>query len=669
MRKTHYLRENKKNEIANHIIFFDTETTNDGELQVLKLGWACYYRIDKSVEKWFFFREAKEFWDFVESRCYSKTKLWIFAHNIVFDLFVVKWIEELDKRGWKRKKLYENSNMFFAEYRKDKKTIIFIDSFNYFKASIEEMGELIGIPKMHVDFENCSDEELSEYCKNDVRILKEFILQFLEFWKSHDFGVLGKTIASCSFNIFRHLFMKPRQILIFADENVEKLELDSYRGGRTECFRLGEYENIYVLDVNSMYPYVMKTEKYPVKLIAYGFNISIEKLKTFIDAGFSVIARVIIETDENVYGIKDKKKRGLIFPLGNFEAVLCTKELEYAIRKGHLKEIKEYAVYESDYIFTDFISYFWKMRKEATNKVYSKFYKTLMNSLYGKFGQKSEIWEEVELEYDNGIYDYIEVTEDGERKRTMIRSLHGITEIKTGEQLSINSFPGISSEVTANARMYLWQLINIAGKENVLYCDTDSLFVTEEGYKNLQGFVGSELGMLKLEKVFKVLRIHGLKDYEGITIDGKELIKLKGIKYSAVKISENEYKQLQFTKFRTLMRLREFNGVIVREITKKVKREYKKGIVFDNVIMPFVLGYSENDELDYYKEILHNEMREFKQKLNNLILSQGGISTSDYEKIPRNLKRKSGFSFDVISDLLNIDSEKLYEYIRKEEKL
>lgn len=334
-----------------------------------------------------------------------------------------------------------------------------------------------------------------------------------------------------------------------------------------------------------------------------------------------------------------------------------------------MKEIKEYAVYESDYIFTDFISYFWKMRKEATNKVYSKFYKTLMNSLYGKFGQKSEIWEEVELEYDNGIYEYIEVTEDGERKRTMIRSLHGITEIKTGEQLSINSFPGISSEVTANARMYLWQLINIAGKENVLYCDTDSLFVTEEGYKNLQGFVGSELGMLKLEKVFKVLRIHGLKDYEGITIDGKELIKLKGIKYSAVKISENEYKQLQFTKFRTLMRLREFNGVIVREITKKVKREYKKGIVFDNVIMPFVLGYSENDELDYYKEILHNEMREFKQKLNNLILSQGGISTSDYEKIPRNLKRKSGFSFDVISDLLNIDSEKLYEYIRKEEKL
>jgi len=78
-----------------------------------------------------------------------------------------------------------------------------------------------------------------------------------------------------------------------------------------------------------------------------------------------------------------------------------------------------------------------------------------------------------------------------------------------------NSFVAIASFVTAYARCYLWELIEKAGEENVLYMDTDSLFVTKKGYENLKDYLDNkELGKLKLEDVTEDLTIWGAKLYK-----------------------------------------------------------------------------------------------------------------------------------------------------------
>ncbi len=437
------------------------------------------------------------------------------------------------------------------------------------------MGKIVGREKMKVDFKSSTKEELSEYCKNDVEILKKFFLNFLEFWKQNDMGVFAKTIAGCSFNTYRHKFLK--DIYIHSDAEVDALELESYRGGRTEVFHFGRNENISVLDVNSMYPFVMKKYKYPSKLVAFGKRISKKELKEYLQAGFLVIARVKIKTDENVFGKKDEK-RGLIFPIGEFEVVLNTEELKYAFEKGYVKKVYEFAIYEGEYLFSDFVDYFYSLRKQAKSKTENLFYKLILNSLYGKFAQKSERWEECDYDFEEGIYSYYDIDEN---KRFSVRSLGGKVERKVGEELSFNSFVAIAAEITANARMELYKLMLTAGKENVIYCDTDSLFINEEGKKRLESYIGDGLGMLKVDKEFEVIEIKGLKDYEGITKNNEEIVKLKGIKKTAQKIDDNKYLQYQFCRFRTQMRKQILTGVLMREVIKELKREYKKGIIDD----------------------------------------------------------------------------------------
>jgi len=64
-----------------------------------------------------------------------------------------------------------------------------------------------------------------------------------------------------------------------------KLEREGYNGGRNECFYIGTLnsQKYYKLDVNSMYPYVMQNNKYPVELLGYGEKVNIERLIDLIE--------------------------------------------------------------------------------------------------------------------------------------------------------------------------------------------------------------------------------------------------------------------------------------------------------------------------------------------------------------------------------------------------
>jgi hypothetical protein len=122
---------------------------------------------------------------------------------------------------------------------------------------------------------------------------------------------------------------------------------------------------------------------------------------------------------------------------------------------------------------------------------------------------------------------------------------------------------------------------------NVLYCDTDSVFVNETGYDNLKSEISqSELGKLKLEKSGDV-EIFGAKDYKF-----NNEIKMKGIKKNATQLPDGTFKQLQFQTKNIRYRKGTEDGVVILEpIIKKLSRNYDKGTVKNNVVFPLI--YSE----------------------------------------------------------------------------
>lgn len=597
-RKCHCLKPEKTLAMPRHLIFFDTETTqevlpNGSIRQKLKLGWACYwqraYGRNREQFHWHYFNDALGFWQFVFQHTVKKRKLWVLARNLTFDFTLTEGWKYLRQVNFKLKFFHSQGTTTIISVKGRFGSIVFLDIMNWFVESLAKTGERIGIPKLKIDFETCTDAFLKAYGKRDVEIEIENFKRFIRFLEGNSISRLCYTRGSTAMAayLFRHYKTK---IYIHNNKEAIDLERESYRGGRVECFCLGDFEsgNYYIVDVNSLYPFVMRNNPYPVKYEKITGVLSPETLHTYL-SNKSVCAKVLIETETPVYAVRRGRT---IFPVGTFWATLTTPELKYALQHKHILKIKAAVVYEQSDIFKSYVDRFYKLRhefKSAGVAEYEELCKKMLNSLYGKFGQKAEIWtkigdcpnerDRVELCFQNGI--------TGVKQ---IRYLLGEIFELTGYEECFNSFPAIASEVSAYGRMHLWSLMQQAGDGNYFYCDTDSLIVNHTGIKNLQNHLDDKrLGGLKVEEIATRLSIRGLKDY---STDIKTVI--KGIRKNAVEIKAGVYEQEQWPSFRGLLREGDTETYIVKKVTKMLCREYTKGTVTgDGLVVPLVL-----DEID-----------------------------------------------------------------------
>jgi len=593
-RPAHVLKREKSLIIPRHFIFFDTETggkeKKDGGIeQYFILGWCCYYSRaygrHKECQEWLYFDDVSAFWQFVFEHTEEKQRLWIIARNIVFDFTVCGGWEYLKKEGYKLKFFHNSGCSVIVTVNKGKRSIVFLDSMNWFTEALAETGKRIGIPKKDIDFARCSLEDLVDYCRNDVLIEFENFRSFIRFLEDNTISRLCYTKASTAMAayLFRH-YNTP----IYIHNNAEaiNLERESYKGGRCECFYLGDLsgEDYYILDVNSLYPCVMRNNIYPVKYVKILHNQTIGDIEDFCK-DYTLVAKVAIKTDEPVYAVKHERT---VFPIGYFDTVLTTPEIKYALSHGHIKKVYDCIIYEKADIFTSYVDTMYRLRRDfAANKngEYEKLCKVLLNSLYGKFGQKAENWEKIGEAPNEPDREELIFHKSPCRVTRMRYLLGQVFELKSyGE--AFDSFPAISAHVTAYARMYLWYLMSIAGIGNYFYCDTDSLIVNKRGFNNLSAFIDeTELGKLKLQEQGKHLIIRGLKDY--IT-DTK--IVIKGISKNAVEVFDGIYEQQQWSTFKGMLKTGKVNTYTIHNTVKHLSRTYTKGnISKQGIITPFML--------------------------------------------------------------------------------
>ncbi|GAH75426.1 unnamed protein product, partial [marine sediment metagenome] len=265
-------------------------------------------------------------------------------------------------------------------------------------------------------------------------------------------------------------------------------------------------------DVNSLYPYVMATNPYPCKYQEKLQGIDGKTLQRALISQ-SATAKVLIDTDEPAYAVRRSRT---IFPIGRFWVTLTTPELLYALEHNHIVKIDSVVFYEQADLFSGYVNRFYKMRQEfksAGVKSYDTFCKYMLNSLYGKFGQKADIWTKIGDCPDEP--DRIEILFTvGEKGVKQLRYLLGEIFISDGYEESYNSFPAIAAHVAAYGRMHLYNLMQITGMGNYYYCDTDSLIVNEVGLCNLQNQIDeNKLGSLKIDESGQSLTVRGLKDY------------------------------------------------------------------------------------------------------------------------------------------------------------
>jgi len=600
-REPHVLRAEKTLAIPRHVIFVDTESDQfvlpNGSIEHrIKLGWACYYRRGqdkrRSTEDWLYFTNPWEFWTFVFDKCKTKNRLWVIAHNISYDFILLDGFGYLRLDGFKCKFFYSKGITTLIKVTKTGSSIVFVDSLNWFKESLEKIGDRIGIPKIAVDFDKVEDSQLNAHCKRDVEILIGVFKLLCEFLESNRISRLCYTIGSTAMAAYLLKHYREK-IWIHNNEQAIDLERESYKGGRTECFYIGDLTDgpYYVLDVNSLYPFVMRNNNFPVKYRQIVHNISLSDLAGYLKE-FAVTASVHINTASPMYAVRGDRT---LFPIGNFDVVLSSPELKAALFGGDIENVFSAVIYEQAPIFKTYVDRFYRLRQDfatADNLLFEHFCKILMNSLYGKFGQKAETWEKIGV--CPGEPDRIEdIFDSVTQRRRQLRYLMGELFELTGYSESRHSFPAIASHVTAYGRLHLWSLMEKAGHENYYYCDTDSLFVNRQGLDNLSALLhDTEIGKLKVEYETDTITIHGLKDY--VTTHGETI---KGIRKNAIRICDNIYSQDSWPSIKGVLRDNDAPIYTVNKIEKHLRREYTKGtITISGSVRPFVFDESHRPE-------------------------------------------------------------------------
>lgn len=614
-RKVHLLAGNKGSQRAQHVIFFDTETkpttTSPGvETHSLKTGWACYYRADETghtrTEQWFKFDTPDQFWTMVESLCRDKRRLYLVAHNIAFDLRIVKGFAYFKRNGWKQEFLYDKGLVTIIRYKRPKQSLEIISTTNFFAMTLKALGALVGLEKLDVDFVTVSDKVLSDYCKRDVEIILRAWKTWIRFLDDHDLGTFRRTISSQAFSAYRHRFMNTT-ITIHGNMEVCRFEREAYRGGRTEVFKVGEFppQEYYYLDVNGMYAFAMAEHPYPFHLCGHKKDLTINALKNKL-RNFSVIARVTVNTDLPAFVVKHNKRN--VYPIGVFDTVLTTPELMYGLETNVIEKVHEIAWYGQAFIFKDYVDYFTGLKvgyEMEGNTAFRGIAKLYINALYGKFGQTGDkiVKRDTPIP-EKGLTSRVATgllkvlgRAKGQGEAINMGTFNYVSKVwsrpkgfalrqrrKKPPEESYNSFPAIVAHVTAYARIYLWELMIKAGRNNVYYCDTDSLIVNQRGLDNLKHLIdNTKPGYLKIEKQGSNLSIFAPKDY---VISDR--VRQKGIRRNAEQLAEGVYRQDQFLGLAGAIRHGNTDLVTISKVTKTLRREIKTGKVGkDGWVSPF----------------------------------------------------------------------------------
>lgn len=592
--RTFILTPNHTRSFPSTIIYLDCETRyiegKREQTHTLRLGVAINQRYVKGYPKGkadtFVFYTAKQFWDWVERFCYPKRTIWLVAHNFGFDIGAIDGFKELVKRGWTARFWAFAPQLFLLSVYRRSSKLQLVDSLGYMRRSLQAIGEKVGLEKLTMPSPDDTTDKWLTYCTRDVEVLKQAFESFMEFVSEHNLGRFSFTGPGQALAAYRHRFMSERLILHRVPALLDT-EKASYHGGRTEAFYIGTVPQspIYYLDVISMYGSVMKDEYYPCELLGRVSNPTRSEVKQALQR-VEVLATCEVDLPEPALPYIGER---LTFPIGRFKTVLAGPEFRYCYERGYVKNVSQIICYRRGQPFREYVDYFWELKKRAKeegNQTMEWLSKLFQNAFYGKWGQRNPTYEVRKANHGEPIGMQTVISSvDGRRESRLC--MGGKIWIKTGEKLTSHTSYPLASWITSAARVKLWELATVAGREHVYYCDTDSLFVDETGYNRLLPYIQpGVLGKLEVKQVVNKLTIRGAKDYE---VDG--VLRIKGVSKKSIQVDSNTFEYVSFEGVRTRLRKDHVGQVVQTTVSKVLGRDYQKGIVTPyGHVNPFVLS-------------------------------------------------------------------------------
>lgn len=436
-------------------------------------------------------------------------RLLIYAHNFGgFDVHMMK--EGLDTQS---NPLIINgrickAQLFGQEFR---------DSYKIIPVPLREMQkEEFDYNKNDRDKREKYKDEILSYQYSDCLNLHKPIMAF------HDMFGDRITIGNCAIN----MLMSYHQFERLSERQDDAIRPFFY-GGRTQYFERGVLRgNWIVVDVNSMYPFVMANYRHPISNSLTTTKYITENTAFVECEGWN----------SNAFPTRgDHGELDFTVKYGKFKVTIHEYNMAMKLGLFKLRRIIRCINFTTWADFSTYINTFYDLRMQAKrdgDPLLVLFYKLLMNNAYGKFAQDGRKYKDY-LILDHGILPpegLWHETENPYGWRPAWEHDYGVIwqrkSIRPPKYFNVAT----GASITGAARAELMQ--GIARGKRVAYCDTDSLIC--------EGFTGDQdptrLGAWKLEAEGTNLAIAGKKMYA--LKDGNTVIKKasKGVGLTAEEI-------------------------------------------------------------------------------------------------------------------------------------
>lgn len=539
-----------------HVIAVDTETfphpaDTTGRVFSHRFRVGCALSSRLSRGKWQPPRETRlnstdEFWELMLRETRSRQTTWIVAHNALFDFVALDLPKRLDSAelmlDWPRQRRNNATNQTHSKspyslavidgppviiacrVTKTQGRCVFVDTLNWFRLPLSALGEALGLGKLDMPAWTADDEQWFRYCARDTAITYRSFTALVDWTRSQDFGMFRYTVAAQAMSAYRHRLM-PHKIYYHDDLDRKSFERRGYYGGRGEVFRVGPIaERVYKLDVSSLFPSVMRSNLFPYTIESYEVRSDYLQFPPPHDLT-ECVAEVTVKTARPIYPQRIDDRT--YYPTGCFNTVLSGPELSAASRAGEIVGYGTWQHYRLAELFTDYVDTLWNLRlayERDNNRIYAMLCKLMLNSLYGKFGQRAPQWEVDTSVHVPLPWSQWPVVNLATNEHTLYRAFGHTAQKFVGKREKNKTLPAISAWVTSYARLRMNRLREIAGESGVFYQATDSLIVTEAGCRRLllAGEVDKRtLGKLRHEQTAEAGHIYGVGDY---TLDNEHTV-------------------------------------------------------------------------------------------------------------------------------------------------
>ena len=485
------------------MIFLDSETRSlplgDGELLSLRL-WAAQHtdrrttRAATAPECWGRGRTPGDLGAWLDARCKGRKAVWLYAHNLNFDLCTTALPVTLTARGWTVGDFSVRSSAPWMRLGNGRTVLTVCDSWSWLPEALESTAALYGLRKAPLPDDDADDQAWWDRVDTDVRLLARAVLDLMAWWDREQLGRWTISGPSSGWNAWRHR-ETPWRLLVEPDPAVLAHDRLAIRGGRREAQRAGDLGQDGWLEVDFANAHATVCASLPLPHARGGVfdHLPLDHAALASDR-WGVLARVTVTTAEPRYPLRWRDATW--YPVGTFTTHLAGPEISWAAERGDLVAIGPGRFHRLGWHLAEWGEWVLDVasgRAPDTPRVAQVVAKGWGRTVPGKFASRSQRMEPWGKAW-GGEWEYLDGWDHQAQAHAAVVSICGQRWQVTYDTEGENTYPAVLAWVESHTRARLGRFLDWLGPTRWVQCDTDGV-------------------ILDLSEAYDLVRAwHGLKD-------------------------------------------------------------------------------------------------------------------------------------------------------------